>query len=94
MSIVVIAVDHCSDGDANVFPSYGAGPQYDPAGCLLPTCARLWRHSLLADDPGEHPDASLGVPKRQRERIGRTAQIDGLLRARITTSAITRASTI
>ena len=29
----------------------------------------------MADDPGEHPDASLGVPKRQRERIGRT-QID------------------
>src|SRR6185369_11032949 len=33
--------------------------------------ARGGWHGLLADDPGEHPDAKLGVPPRQRPQIGR-----------------------
>ena len=31
---------------------------------------RAWWHGLLADDPGEHPDAQLSVPTRQRAQIG------------------------
>jgi hypothetical protein len=33
--------------------------------------ARGWWHGFLADDPGEHLDAELGVPPRQRPQIGR-----------------------
>ena len=54
-------------------PAWGCGA-LAPAAIQQDACRRHARgrwDGLLADDPGEHLDAELGVPPRQRTYIGR-----------------------
>jgi len=74
---LVAALNDVPDHDADVAAGALGGVRLRhaaPAAIQQDACRRHARgrwYGLLADDPGKHLDAKLGVPPRQRPQIGR-----------------------